>query len=371
MAFTADDNRFMSRALELAEKGRYSTKPNPCVGCVLVQGEQIVAEGWHQKAGEPHAEVVALKQAGSLAQGATAYVTLEPCSHHGRTPPCAEALIKAGVVKVVVAMKDPNPLVSGRGIAVLREAGIDVSVGLLQEQAVQLNRAYCLKMKSSKPHIISKVAMSLDGKTAMASGESQWITDVPARQDVHRLRAEVDAVLTGVGTILADDPQLSARDGVADLMVTQPRIIVIDSKLKTPLEAAILANETNVTILTCSADDYKAKALRKAGCRVEVLPSNKRGRVDLRAVDKWLTVQSINSVLIEAGAVLNGACLKAGMIDELVIYIAPSVLGSAARGAFAINDLTELSERIQLSFVGMEAIGADIKLSYKTKLDRK
>jgi diaminohydroxyphosphoribosylaminopyrimidine deaminase/5-amino-6-(5-phosphoribosylamino)uracil reductase len=370
MTFTSDDKHFMARALELAERGRYSSKPNPSVGCVIVLAGQIVGEGWHEKAGEPHAEVNALRQAGVSANNATAYVTLEPCSHYGRTPPCADALIKASITRVVVAMQDPNPLVAGKGLAKLRDAGMTVETGLLKAQAEELNKDYCHKMKHGKPHIISKVAMSLDGKTAMASGESKWITGPLARQDVHLLRAQSDALLTGVGTILADDPQLTARDGLDESQVSQPRIIVVDSKLQTPLDAAILSGEVNTTILTCSTDSNRAKALRKAGCRVDVLPADKKGHVDLREVQKWLSAQAINSVLIEAGAVLNGACINTGMIDELIVYIAPSVLGSGARAAFAMPDLTHLADRIQLNLMSMDTIGGDIKLSYKTKLGR-
>jgi diaminohydroxyphosphoribosylaminopyrimidine deaminase/5-amino-6-(5-phosphoribosylamino)uracil reductase len=359
---------FMTRAIELAKKGRYSAKPNPCVGCVIVQNNQIIGEGWHEKAGEPHAEIHALKQAAELAKNATAYVTLEPCSHHGRTPPCADALIEAGVAKVIVAMQDPNHLVAGQGIAKLRDAGIDVSVGLLEEQAAALNKPFIHKMTTGKPYVMSKVAMSLDGKTAMASGESQWITGAAAREDVHRLRAQSDVVLTGVGTVLADNPQLSARDGLGDLNVCQPRIVVLDSSLKTPLDAAVLAGN-KTTILTCSDNDQAKQALVKGGCLVQVIAADENGQVDLQAVQAWLNEQPINSVMVEAGALLNGAFLQAGLVDELIVYMAPSALGADARGAFSMPTISQLSDRIQLKYSTMDTLGDDIKLTYVVKRD--
>lgn len=369
MTFTSNDKKFMSQALELAVLGRYSTKPNPCVGCVIVQENQIVGEGWHQKAGEPHAEVHALKQAGDLAKHATAYVTLEPCNHQGKTPPCADALMAAGVSNVVIAMQDPNPLVAGQGIEKLRAAGINVSIGLMESEAAILNKAFIHKMTTGKPYIMSKVAMSLDGKTAMASGESQWITGAAAREDVHRLRAQSDVVLTGVGTVLADNPKLTARDGLGDLSVRQPGIVVLDSRLKTPLDAAIIANGINTTILTCSDNEQAKSALIKAGCQVKVVAADANGQVDLQAVQAWLNEQAINSVMIEAGSLLNGACLQAGLVDELVVYMAPSALGADARGAFSMPTVTQLSDRVQLKYSKMDTLGDDIKLTYVVKRD--
>ena len=364
MTFKPNEQAFMALAIKLAKKGLYSAKPNPCVGCVIVKDDQIIGEGWHQRAGEPHAEIHALHQAGNAAKGATAYVTLEPCSHHGKTPPCAEALIEAGVSRVVVAMQDPNPLVAGKGIAALRAAGIDTTVGLLNEESQALNRAFIHKMTTGNPHIMSKVAMSLDGKTAMASGESQWITGAAAREDVHRLRAQSEILITGVGTILVDDPKLTARDGLADLPVHQPRIVVLDSKLKTPLDAAVLENKANTTILTCTTNEQAILALKNAGCNVEVIAADNNDQVDLMAVYAWLGKQSVNSVMIEAGALLNGAFMQAGIIDELIVYMAPSALGSDARGAFSMPMISQLSERVQLSYSSMENVGDDIKLTY-------
>ncbi len=365
--FSANDNLFMARALELAEKGRYSAKPNPCVGCVIVQGEHIIAEGWHQYAGEGHAEVHALKAAGLQAQGATAYVTLEPCSHHGKTPPCANALMDAGVQRVVVAMQDPNPLVSGQGVQRLREAGIVVDVGLLATQAQALNQAFCHKMLNAEPWIMAKVAMSLDAKTAMATGESQWITGAASREDVHRLRAQSDLILTGIATVLADNPKLTARDGLEGRPVQHARVAVLDTALRIPLDAAVLSGALDVTVLTSHNDRQKIKALQLVGCDVVVLPKGNDNRVDLLAVKRWLASQPINSVMVEAGAVLNGAMLSAGLLDELIIYMAPSILGQSARGAFDIAGLTRLADKIQLNLLSSDSVGEDIKLTYQIK----
>ncbi len=357
----------MERAIELASNGRYSAKPNPCVGCVIVHNDQIIGEGWHAKAGEPHAEVDALKQAKEHAKEATAYVTLEPCSHYGKTPPCADALIAAGVSHVVVAMQDPNPLVAGKGIAKLREAGINVSFGLLEAKARELNKAFCHKMLTGKPFIISKVAMSLDGRTAMASGESQWITGGAAREDVHRLRAQSGIVLTGIGTVLADNPKLTARDGLGVFAVKQPWRVVLDSQLKIPANAAILRGDARTSILTCSKDERAIAALTGNGCSVEVLKADSKGQVDLQAVGEWLNRQPVNSVMIEAGALLNGACLQAGLVDELVVYMAPSVLGSQARGAFSMPAVKQLSDKVELFYLKVVMLGDDIKLTYTVK----
>ncbi|MBV1951474.1 MAG: bifunctional diaminohydroxyphosphoribosylaminopyrimidine deaminase/5-amino-6-(5-phosphoribosylamino)uracil reductase RibD [Cycloclasticus sp.] len=365
--FSANDNLFMARALELAEKGQYSAKPNPCVGCVIVQNEQIIAEGWHQYAGEGHAEVHALKAAGPQAKGATAYVTLEPCSHHGKTPPCANALMDAGVKRVVVAMQDPNPLVSGQGVQRLREAGIEVDVGLLATQAQALNQAFCHKMMHGVPWVMAKVAMSLDAKTAMATGESQWITGAASREDVHRLRAQSDLILTGIATVLADNPKLTARDGLEGKPVQQVRVAVLDTALRMPLDAALLSGGLDVTVLTSHNDSQKIKALKQVGCDVVVLPKGNDNRVDLSAVKKWLASQSINSVMVEAGAVLNGAMLSAGLLDELIVYMAPSILGQSARGAFEIDGLARLADKIQLNLLSAESMGEDFKLKYQIK----
>ncbi|ORU91781.1 MAG: riboflavin biosynthesis protein RibD [Cycloclasticus sp. symbiont of Poecilosclerida sp. N] len=367
MAFTPDDRRFMAQAVALAKKGQYSVKPNPCVGCVIVQRNQIIAEGWHEKAGEPHAEVRALKQAGKAAKKSTVYVTLEPCSHYGKTPPCADALIEADVSRVIIVMQDPNPLVAGQGVEKLRAAGIDVSVGLLEEESANLNKAFAYKMLTGKPYVMSKIAMSLDGKTAMESGESQWITGTAAREDVHRLRAQSDIVLTGVGTVLADNPKLTARDGLGDLRVQQPQRVVLDSNLKIPNDAAVLSSDAHTTILTCSKNQQAISALEAKGCNVVTIVADENNQVDLQAVYGWLCTLPINSVMIEAGALLNGACLQAGMVDELIVYMAPSVLGSDAGGAFSMPTVTRLDDKIQLNYEQMDTLGNDIKLIYSVK----
>lgn len=357
----------MQRALLLAAKGQYSAKPNPCVGCVIVKNGLIVGEGWHQKAGEPHAEVNALAQVGDQAEGATAYVTLEPCSHFGKTPPCKDALIGAKVSRVVVAMEDPNPLVSGNGIDALRAAGITVEVGLLNEQAEALNVGFCHRMKTGKPFVFSKIAMSMDGRTAMASGESKWITGAESRLDVHHLRGICDAVLTGVGTVIADDPQMNARDGM-DSSVKQPLRLVVDSQLNTPANAVILGADKNCVIFYSqqglSQQLERKAALEKAGFTLVCLPAIKE-RVDLNAVFSWLAEQNINSVMVEAGSTLNGALISERLIDELVIYMAPCVMGSDAKGAFTLPSLKKMADRKQLLLQSTTMQGNDLRLDYR------
>ncbi len=357
------DAFFMARALLLAQKGLYTTQPNPRVGCVLVKNHEIIAEGWHQYAGQGHAEVEALKNVSS-AQGATAYVTLEPCSHFGKTAPCAEALIKARVVRVVVAMQDPNPLVAGKGLYLLKKAGIEVVCGVLEGEAKRLNQGFITRMLTGKPYIVSKLAMSLDGRTAMASGESQWITSPLARADVQKLRAESGAILTGVATILADNPSMNVRLEGVD--VKQPIRVILDSTLKTPLNSKILALSGRTFILSCSDDKQKIDALTQAGAEVYTLPA-KQGRLDLEAVLCFLGEQQINNVLVEAGSVLNGALMEQGLIDECVIYMAPSLLGASGRGLFEMPTITRMVDKKQLQFIDMRKVGVDIRLQYKVQ----
>ena len=323
------DAFYMARAIQLAKRGRYTTDPNPRVGCVLVRDDVIIGEGWHVKAGLGHAEVEALKNVRD-AQGATAYVTLEPCSHHGKTPPCCDALITAGVKRVVAAMEDPNPQVSGRGLEKLKAAGIEVSCGVLQEDAIALNRGFIKRMTENRPFVRSKLAMSLDGRTAMASGESKWITSAEARADVHRLRAESSAILTGINTVLADDPALNAR---VDFDVVQPVRVVLDSGLNMPVTAQMAKLPGRSLILTIAEDDHKQQALQAAGFEVYKL-AGKNARLDLQAVMDFLAQQQINELLVEAGPVLNGALLAEGLVDEWVVYMAPSILGDQGRGLF-------------------------------------
>jgi diaminohydroxyphosphoribosylaminopyrimidine deaminase/5-amino-6-(5-phosphoribosylamino)uracil reductase len=353
------DAFYMARAIQLARKGRYTTDPNPRVGCILVKDDVVIGEGWHVKAGQGHAEVEALKNTPD-ARGATAYVTLEPCSHQGRTPPCSDALIKAGVSRVVAAMQDPNPLVSGRGLEKLKAAGIEVVSGVLQEDAQALNRGFIKRMTENRPFVRSKLAMSLDGRTAMASGESKWITSDKSRADVQRLRAESSAILTGISTVLADDPALNAR---IDGDVLQPVRVVLDTKLTMPISAQMAKLPGCSLILACAEDQQKQQALQQAGFEVHQLPG-KNGRLDLHAVMEFLAGQQINELLVEAGAVLNGALLEEGLVDEVIIYMAPCILGDQGRGLFTLPGLQQMADKKQLKLRDVRQVGPDLKLTF-------
>ena len=353
------DAFYMARAIHLAKKGRYTTDPNPRVGCVLVRDDVVIGEGWHVKAGFGHAEVEALKSVQN-AQGSTAYVTLEPCSHHGKTPPCCDALIKAGVRRVVAAMQDPNPLVAGRGLDKLKAAGIEVTCGVLEEDAIALNRGFIKRMTENRPFVRSKLAMSLDGRTAMASGESKWITSAEARVDVHRLRAESSAILTGINTVLADDPALNAR---VEWDVVQPVRVVLDSELNMPVTAQMAKLPGRSLILTCSQDNHKQQALQEAGFEVYKL-ADKQGRLDLLAVMNFLGQQQINELLVEAGSILNGALLAEGLVDEWVFYMAPCIFGDQGRGLFSLPGLQQMADKKQLKLRDVRQVGQDLKLTY-------
>lgn len=354
---TPPDHAHMARALQLAEQGLYSTSPNPRVGCVLVKDGAIVGEGWHVRAGEPHAEVHALRAAGGAARGATAYVTLEPCSHHGRTPPCAEALVKAGVARVVAAMTDPNPLVAGRGLDLLGQAGIQVLSGVLENEARELNIGFVSRMTRGRPWVRLKAASSLDGRTALANGQSQWITGAEARQDGHRWRARACAILTGSGTVLADDPQLTARGVATD---RQPLRVVVDSRLETP-PGARLFDGRPVLIVTASQDGGRTAALTAKGAEVLSLPDT-AGRVDLSALVAELGRRGINELHVEGGAGLNGALLAAALVDELLLYLAPTLLGDRARGLFGLPELTHLEQQQRLVWRDVRQVGADLRV---------
>ena len=354
------DQAFMARAVQLARQGLFSADPNPRVGCVLVKAGRIVGEGWHERAGGPHAERVAIARAGTEAPGATAYVTLEPCSHTGRTGPCADALIEARVARVVCAATDPNPLVNGTGVRRLREAGMDVTVGVLEASAAALNPGYRSRMTRSRPLVRSKLAASLDGRTALANGESQWITGEAARRDVHRWRARASAVLTGIGTVLADDPGLDARLPAPHPPIVQPARIIVDSGLRTPPTARTLALPGTSLVFGCRQAPESAEALRRAGARVEMAPGSRH--CDLAQVLTRLGELQFNEVWVEAGARLNGALLDAGLIDELVIYLAPRVLGADARGMFAIEPLASLEDRIELEYQEVRRVGKDLRI---------
>ncbi|MEY3288093.1 MAG: riboflavin biosynthesis protein RibD [Pseudomonadota bacterium] len=358
MSLPGEDAFYMARAIQLAKKGRYTTDPNPRVGCVLVRNSEVIGEGWHAKGGLGHAEVEALKNVQD-AHGATAYVTLEPCSHHGKTPPCCDALITAGVSRVVVAMQDPNPLVSGRGLEKLKAAGCEVSCGVLQDDALALNRGFINRMTAKRPFVRSKLAMSLDGRTAMASGESQWITSDEARTDVHRLRAESSAILTGINTVLADDPALNAR---VTWEVVQPVRVVLDSKLIMPVTARMAKLAGRSLILTCSQDEQKRQALQAEGFEVYTL-ADKNGRLDLHAVMAFLAQEQINELLVEAGSILNGALLAEGLVDEWVVYMAPCILGDQGRGLFAVPGLQSMADKKTLHLCDVRQIGPDVKLT--------
>ena len=361
--FSGDDNRYMARALRLAERGLLTTDPNPRVGCVLVKEGRVVGEGWHERTGEPHAEVYALQEAGDLAAGATAYVTLEPCCHQGRTPPCTEALIAAGVARVVAAMEDPNPQVAGEGLSTLRRAGIDTCSGVLAAEAEQLNAGFVMRMREGRPRVRCKLAMSVDGRTAMASGESRWITGEAARRDVHRLRARSSAIMTGIETVLADDPSLTARPGDdAGDEIRQPLRVILDSQLRTPLAAGLLQMPGKTLLLTGVAEAERKTRLTQTGVEVVTLPL-KDERLDLSAVLQYLGTLEINEVHLEAGATLCGALLQAGLIDELVIYMAPHLMGNAARGLFALPGLERMEQRIPLSISDIRAVGEDWRIT--------
>lgn len=367
---SGDDLRQMARALQLARRGRYTTQPNPRVGCVLLRDGVVVGEGWHERAGTPHAEVHALRAAGERARGATAYVTLEPCSHHGRTPPCADALIAAGVARVVVAMADPNPLVAGQGLAKLRAAGITVEVGVLEAEAQALNEGFVRRMTTGRPLVRLKLAQSLDGRTAMRSGESQWITGPAARRDVQRLRAQSGAVITGVETVLADDPALNLRvadwiDWPEGLVPVQPLRVVVDSRLRTPATARLFRTDGPVVIATVAesvdAQPDAVAALRAAGAEVWALPADAAGRVDLVALLERLGQAQVNEALVETGPTLAGAFVAQGLVDELVLYQAPTLLGSDARPLLDLP-LTRMAEQRRLRVIEQRQVGDDVKL---------
>ena len=352
----------MARALELAHRGLYSTDPNPRVGCVIVHGDRIVGEGWHRYAGEPHAEIHALAAAGGDARGATAYVTLEPCRHTGRTGPCTRALIEAGIAKVVAAMSDPNPKVAGRGFAELAAAGIEVETRLMEAQARALNRGFVSRHERDRPWVRCKLAATLDGRTATAAGESQWITGEAARADVHRLRARAGALLTGIGTLLADDPRLDARVEDAECLAPPMRVIA-DSRLRTPSAARALSVPGRLLVATSGdADPARIQVLTEGGAEVVPLPEDGRGRVSLCALMNALAERGANEVHTECGPTLAGALLESSLVDEIVMYLAPALLGDAARGMFTLPGVVAMRDRIGLDVTGVTRVGADLRI---------
>ena len=351
--------RHMMRALALARRGLCSTDPNPRVGCVIAHGERIVGEGWHRYAGEPHAEVHALAAAGGHAAGGTAYVTLEPCRHTGRTGPCTRALVEARVARVVAAMPDPDPRVAGKGFAELDAAGVEVETGLLEAEARELNRGFVSRFERGRPWVRCKLAATLDGRTATASGESRWITGEAARADVHRLRARAGAVLAGIGTLLADDPRLDARVEDADCLAPPMRVIV-DSRLRTPPAARVFSAPGRVLVAT-HRDASAAPELLDAGAEVVSLPDG-AGRVALRDLMAALADRGVNEVHTECGPTLSGALLESGLVDEVVVYLAPALLGDAARGMFTLPMVAAMRDRIGLEITGVERVGADLRI---------
>ncbi len=359
------DSYYMGRALRLARRGHYTARPNPRVGCVLVRDGRVVGEGWHERAGGPHAEVVALRQAGDEAAGATAYVTLEPCSHHGRTPPCTEALLRARVARVVAAMRDPDPRVSGSGLARLAEGGVQTAVGPGEEAARVLNPGFLSRMERGRPRVRVKLAASLDGRTSMASGESRWITGEAARRDVHRLRAESGAVITGIGTVLADDPSLNVRlerpvPGASDPQQPwpQPVRVVLDSDLRCPADARMLTLPGKVLVVAARSDAGARVRLERAGAEV-VVASAREGRPSPAAALALLAAREINDVLVEAGPTLAGAFVAAGLADELILYLAPHLMGDGGRGMLHLPGLERMADRRPLQVMDIRAVGSD------------
>ena len=360
--FSAADSAFMARALRLAERGRFTAHPNPMVGCVLVRDAMVVGEGWHQFAGDSHAEINALEAAGANASGATAYVTLEPCSHHGKTPPCAPALAEAGIADAVIAMRDPFPEVHGSGIAMLEESGITVRYGLMEGAAAELNAGFLSRVQRRRPFVRLKVGASLDGAIAMKSGESQWITGPEARADVQRLRARSGAILTGIGTVLADDPALTVRDERIDTGGRQPLRAVLDTRLRMPLSASML-DKHGLTVVYC-IDDSRRDEL--AG--VDVVKVRADGSdIDVADVLADLADREINELLVEAGPTVSGYLLSKRLVDELVIYQAPHIMGSETLPMFRTPAWSALRDRLELDIVDLRRIGGDMRITAKVK----
>jgi diaminohydroxyphosphoribosylaminopyrimidine deaminase / 5-amino-6-(5-phosphoribosylamino)uracil reductase len=380
--FSAFDERMMQRAVELATLGRHTTPPNPSVGCIVTQSERIVGEGWHRKWGEPHAEPLALQAAGAETRGATVYVTLEPHSYQGRTPPCTDALIRAGVRRVVIGVLDANPKVSGDGVRQLEAAGIDVQVGLLAEAARELNLGFEKRMITGRPRLIVKSAISLDGRIALANGQSKWITGAAARADVQRLRSRMGAVLTGVDTVLADDPQLNVRDPSIEMLGRQPLRVVLDSKLRMPQNAAMLKLPGETLIFTgaifgessASATGSRtanaasvAHELRQAGADIVTAGLDEDGRIDLDDVLGELGRRMCNDVLVEAGPTLVGRVLQLGLADEIIAYVAPVLLGPDARAMASLPALQTLGEAQRYTMHSVDRIGEDVRLTLRRR----
>ncbi len=359
-----EDEKFMAHALKLASRGIYTTHPNPVVGCVVVKNGTIIGEGWHQAAGGDHAEIVALKQASKAAKGATLYVTLEPCSHYGKTPPCVKAIVKAGIARVVVAIEDPDLPTDRTGISELRRCGIDVLTGIGQSQAKKLNRGFFKRVTTGAPWVTLKIATSLDGKTAMSSGQSQWITCPAARLDGHKSRASSSAVLTGVGTVLRDNPSMNAR---LENLSRQPCRVILDTNLSMPVDSKILESEGQVLIITASQDQEVIETFSRSSAEIIHCAKNYlnpgHGVIDLDQVMRELGKREMNTILLEAGARLSGSMLKQGLVDEIIVYMAPDLLGAEARDMFLIAGLDQLIDRVKLKYRDVVMIGRDLKIT--------
>jgi diaminohydroxyphosphoribosylaminopyrimidine deaminase/5-amino-6-(5-phosphoribosylamino)uracil reductase len=358
MSFSAFDEQAMRRALELAERGLYTTDPNPRVGCVIARTAEIVGEGWHARAGEPHAEVFALQAAAERARGATAYVTLEPCNHHGRTPPCVDALLAAGIARVVYAIRDPNPRVDGSGAARLQAAGVTTEVGLLQAEAAALNQGFLKRMSLGRPFVRLKTAASLDGRVALANGESRWITSEAARADVQHWRARSSAILTGFGTAVADDPQLNVR--LADVE-RQPLRVLLASSVRVPVSLKMFEPPGRALVIGAVGAGRDGQALRSAGIEVELV-EGVAGRLSLPAVLATLAKRQVNEVLVEAGPTLSGALLDASLVDEWLLYLAPKLLGSSARPLADVPSPPRLASAQRFAIVDTARVGDDLRI---------
>lgn len=371
---TSQQTQYMQLAIRLAKRGLYTTDPNPRVACVIVKDDEVVGQGWHQRYGQAHAEVLAIEDAGSKAKGATAYVTLEPCNHTGKTPPCVDALIEAGITEVIVAMQDPNPLVSGEGLVRLRASGINVSCGLLESQAKALNPGFIKRMETGLPYVRVKLAMSLDGRTAMASGESLWITGEAARADVQKLRARASVIMTGINTVLTDDPSLNVRLSAQDLgiegVVNQPLRVVLDSHSQFPDDAKMRACDGDIIVYTAEIDDVSKKDQQQRQCQFISIEKSGKG-LDLVKVLKDLAGREANEIHIEAGSTLCGAMLEQQLVDEIVIYMAPHIMGNGARGLFALPGLTQMKDKINMAIKDVRKVGQDMRITmlpvYETK----
>lgn len=363
--FSEFDRQMMQRALAQARRGLFTTDPNPRVGCVLVRDGKVLGEGFTSPVGGPHAEINALLAAGAAVRGSTVYVTLEPCSHHGRTPPCSDALIKAQVKKVIYAIGDPNPLVNGGGVAALKAAGIEVESGLLMDEARDMNIGFVQRMQTGKPWVTVKQGISLDGKVALANGVSQWITSEASRADVQYQRARSSAIITGVATVVADDPRLTVRDAEIDMQGRKPTRVILDSHLRTSPGAQLFKEAGPVVIVTVSDDEVAIDTLLAKGAEVVQVNADDKQRVDLQAVLQLLANRGCNELLVEAGPTLSGRLVEQGLVDELLLYVAPTLLGGEARSMLQLPAIASLRQSWNFKLHECIRIGDDLRLRYR------